>query len=86
MDPIGIKSKTDVSKIDFNEILHIYKFMQKPPSGIGSFHIDLCNASKSGPVTLTDLKSWNKEVVSSYRLAACPGYTHISACSRPPWP
>lgn len=35
LDPISIQSKTDLSKIDFNDILHIHKLMLKVPLGIG---------------------------------------------------
>jgi len=50
MDPISIQSKTDLSKIDFNDILHIYKLMQKLPLGM-SFKADFAPASEENRVT-----------------------------------
>ncbi len=54
MDPISIQSKTDLSRIDFNDILHIYKLVQKVPLGIRSFQADFVAASKGNPVTFKD--------------------------------
>lgn len=42
----GIQSKTNLTRIDFNDILNIYKFAQKLPLKSKSFQIDFVLATK----------------------------------------